>query len=76
MTFATKLRQLMRAKEWSVSDLAKASGLTYPTIRSYLADPKSKGHRLPTLANAVRLANAFGVGVEAFSVCSDFEKPQ
>lgn len=71
MTFAEKLRSLMETKGWSVSDLAKASGLSFPTVRSYTA--KGKAARIPNLSNAFKLAGALGVSVDVFSTCDDFK---
>ena len=70
MSFRDKLLALMRAKGWSVSDLAKASGLSFPTVRSYTS--KGRNARLPTLTNAFRLATALGVSVDEFRQCDDF----
>jgi transcriptional regulator with XRE-family HTH domain len=70
VTFAQKISTLLKEKGWSVSDLAQASGLTFPTVRSYTA--KGKNARIPNLANAFKLADALGVSVEAFKECEDF----
>ena len=70
MTFSQKLRLLMQEKGWSVSDLAQAAGLAFPTVRSYTA--KGKNGRIPTLANAFKLATALGVNVEVFKECDNF----
>lgn len=69
MLFGDKLRQLMQDRKWSVSDLAQKSGLSFPTVRAYVA--KNKAKRLPTLANAIKLATAFGVSLEEFRDCTD-----
>ena len=72
MTFASKLQQLMQAKGWSVSDLAQASGLSFPTVRSYTASGKNR--RFPTLGNAIKLAEALEVSLEEFKECTDLLK--
>lgn len=71
MSFADKLRSLMEAKGWSVSDLAKASGLSFPTVRSYTSTGKNA--RIPNLSNAFKLSDALGVSVDVFRQCEDFQ---
>jgi transcriptional regulator with XRE-family HTH domain len=73
MTFRAKLLELMAVREWSVSDLARESGLTFPTVRSYTSTGKNR--RLPTLVNAIKLAEALGVSLEEFKDCTDLVKP-
>jgi transcriptional regulator with XRE-family HTH domain len=73
MTFRDTLLQLMVVKGWSVNDLARESGLSFATVRSYTSK-KGKGGRLPTLGNALKIAAALGVSVEVFKDCSDIVK--
>lgn len=68
-TFAERLRVLMEAKGWSVNDLARESGLSFNTVKSYLAS--GANNRLPTLANARRLAKALECTVDYLSESSD-----
>lgn len=74
VTFRSKLLELMDAKGWSVSDLAQAASLSFPTVRSYTS--RGKNARLPNLHNAFRLAEALGVSVEVFRECEDFLKDE
>lgn len=71
MQFRERLLELMNERGWSVNDLARESGLPYPTVRSYTSGGKAK--RLPTLVNAAKLAKALGVSVEVFVECSDIQ---
>lgn len=65
-----KLLTLMKQKDWSVSDLADAAGLSFPTVRSYTA--KGSNARLPNVRNLLKLAKALKVKFEELATCDDF----
>ena len=72
VTFAQKLRQLMDERKLSVRKLATLSGVKFGTVASYLVLKDGEPARLPTLANAIKLAKALGVSVAVFEECSDY----
>lgn len=57
--FARKLYNLMLAKGWRQSELARRAGLPRDSISTYI-----RGKTLPTSASAVKLAKALGVEAE------------
>jgi transcriptional regulator with XRE-family HTH domain len=73
MDLRTKLLQLMQERGWSVNALAQKSGLSFPTVRSYLST-KPSGKRLPSVANLLKLAKALEVNLEDLAGCDDFVK--
>jgi transcriptional regulator with XRE-family HTH domain len=60
-TFGKILRQLRDAKGMSEQDLADKSGVPFDTVRSYGKDASAPG-----IANAVKLAVALNVSLDAF----------
>lgn len=69
ITFRERLQELMQEAEWTIEATAKASGLTYNTVKSYLL--RGEGRRLPNLQSAVALARAFRKSVAVFEDCED-----
>ncbi|MEW6047630.1 MAG: XRE family transcriptional regulator [Bacillota bacterium] len=55
-----RLRQLRKAKKWTLKETAEASGLSV----SFISDIE-RGEAAPTLTSLERLARALGVGLEA-----------
>ncbi len=66
MTFAEKLRALMKEAGKSEAGLAADSGVSFGAVHSYCL-----GDRSPTFVAVVRLARALGVTCEAFAACDD-----
>jgi transcriptional regulator with XRE-family HTH domain len=64
MSFAEKLIELRRKVGLTQQELAQAGGLSISAVRSYEQDTQE-----PSLRNAVKLARALGVSVEAFADC-------
>src|SRR4051812_9668810 len=69
MRFAEKLRELRTAAGLSEAKLAEKAGLSFGAVHNY-----GLGHRLPTLAAAVKLARALGVTCETFADCDDIRE--
>ena len=61
-TFAVRLGILLVRADMTTYRLAQLAGLPKQTVGRYL-----KGEREPTYANAVRIARALEVSVEAFA---------
>ena len=68
LQLARRLRKLRREREWSLSDLSKASGVS----RSMLSQIE-RGEVSPTLSVAFRVAKAFGMSLG--ELISDPEEP-
>jgi transcriptional regulator with XRE-family HTH domain len=71
VTFGEKLRQLRDGCGMTQEQLAEKSGINLWTIRGY-----EQGRREPDWKNALHLAGALGVAVEAFAGCVDGAEPQ
>ncbi|MEK7391011.1 MAG: helix-turn-helix transcriptional regulator [Fibrobacterota bacterium] len=69
MTWGKKLRQMRKEKGWTQTDLASRTGISQPTIADYEGDRKQ-----PTLPRIQAIAQAFGVGVDAFSIPATSEE--
>lgn len=63
MTFGMRLKSIRAKAGMTQGGLSDASGVSVNTIREY-----EQHKRRPLLENAVKLARALGVGVEAFTV--------
>lgn len=64
--FIRRVRELMTAKGWSQSDLARAAGVGPDRISKYLA-----GVSLPRVGHARRIAGALGVPVAELALRYD-----
>lgn len=75
MTFASCLHALLEKKGWSVNELARQSGVPYPTLKSYFQTNKKTGRsRLPTYANVVAICKALEVSTDYFTECVDWSR--
>lgn len=59
LKISEQIRTLLELRGWSVATLARRSDLPYSTVDNYL-----RSDAMPSLAHAIRLADAFGVTLD------------
>ena len=65
MTFAERLKELMRERGLSEAALHAKSGVPFGTIHTY-----TNGRRVPAFEAVIKLAAALGVDCRAFANCT------
>lgn len=64
-TARLRVPELLKERDWSISELMRRSGLSYPTVHQ-LAKGGGKGP--VSLDTALAIANAFGISLEELIV--------
>lgn len=70
MTFSEKLKELLKAADWTAQELAEKTGLSKPSIKAYM-----RGVREPSFSNAARIAKAFGKTLSYFEDADEVTEP-